>query len=137
VKKVFVDTNVIIDLLADRKPFSKFAVNLFEKANTAAVELYVSSHSLATTYYILKKYNDDKALRKTLGSLLEYLHVIALDKDLLKRGLLSKQKDFEDALQILAAQSVGKMDYIVTRNIKDFKESDIEVLSPEEVLEKV
>jgi predicted nucleic acid-binding protein len=55
-KKVFVDTNVLVDLIADRKPFSKFAIALFSKAESGNVSLYTSSHSIATTHYLLKKY---------------------------------------------------------------------------------
>ena len=55
-KKVFVDTNILIDLLGDRKPFSKYAIEIFDKAERRKVELFVSSHSFATTHYLLKKY---------------------------------------------------------------------------------
>ena len=54
-KKVFVDTNILIDLLADRPPFSKYAIEIFDLAERKKVELFTSSHSFATTHYILKK----------------------------------------------------------------------------------
>lgn len=136
-KKVFVDTNVIIDLLADRKPHSKFAVALFQKAEAMEVELYASSHSIATTYFILKKFSDDKKLRAILSDLLQYVSVIPIDVHLIRRALNSKYKDFEDGLQILCAQSIDQMDCIVTRDLKDFKESNIAVYSPDTVIEKL
>ena len=58
-KKVFVDTNIIVDLLADRRPHSKFAIELFKKAERNEVELFTSSHSIATSHYLLKKYIND------------------------------------------------------------------------------
>ena len=55
-KRIFLDTNIIVDLIADRKPFSKYAIQLFQKAEQNEVELFTSSHSIATTHYLLKKY---------------------------------------------------------------------------------
>ena len=136
-RKIFVDTNVIIDLLADRRPHSKFAIALFEKAESQKVKLFASSHSFATTYYLLKKHVDDKNLRLILLGLLEYVNIIPIDVHVIKRGLKSKHKDFEDALQILAALSVDKMDCIVTRDLKDFKDSEIPVFSPDNILNKL
>ncbi len=133
-KKVFVDTNILVDLIADRKPFSKFAIQLFLKAEERKIKLYVSSHSIATTHYLLKKYIDEKDLREVLFNILDYLNIVAIDLDVLKKGLKSKHKDFEDALQIISAYSIEKIDCIVTRNIKDFKESEIRVLSPDELI---
>lgn len=135
--KVFVDTNVIIDLLADRVPHSKYAIALFEHAEEEKVRLYTTSLAFATTYYLLKKYVDDKKLRKIMYDLLAYFEIIAVDEHIIRRSLKSKIKDFEDALQIKAALSIDKMDYIVTRNLKDFKQAEIPVMSPDQILEKL
>ena len=136
-KKVFVDTNILVDLIADRKPFSKFAIEIFSKAEEEKIKIFTSSHSIATTHYLLKKYIDEKNLREIITNLLDFLTVIAVDIDILKKGLRSKNKDFEDAIQIQCASSVEKIDYIVTRNTKDFKESEIIVLSPDEFCIKI
>jgi len=132
-KKIFVDTNIIVDLIADRKPFSKFAIDLFNKAESKQIKLFASSHSIATTYYVLKKFVSEKGLRETLYSLCDLITIVAMDDTALKKGLLSKHKDFEDALQIICASSIDKLDCIVTRNIKDFKDSGVPVLSPDEL----
>jgi len=131
--KIFVDTNILVDLIADRKPFSKFAIQLFSEAEVGKLELYTSSHSIATTHYLLKKYVDEKDLREVLFNLLEYLNIVAINLDILKKGLKSKHKDFEDAIQIISAYSIEKIDCIVTRNIKDFKNSEIPVYTPDEL----
>ncbi len=136
-KKIFVDTNIIVDLIADRRPHSKFAIALFEKAETEKVKLYASSHSFATTHYLLKKYVDEKNLRLILLGLLEYVNIISVDEHIIKRGLKSKHKDFEDSIQILSALSIDKMDCIVTRDLKDFKDVGISVFSPDEILKKI
>ncbi|MFD2584781.1 type II toxin-antitoxin system VapC family toxin [Pedobacter vanadiisoli] len=136
-KRIFVDTNIIVDLIADRKPFSKLAIELFEKTERKEVLLFTSSHSIATTHYLLKKYLEEQHLRTVIYNLLEYIQVIAIDEDIIKRGLKSKHKDFEDALQMLCACKIEKLDYIVTRNIKDFKDSEIPVFPPDELLTKI
>lgn len=133
-KKLFLDTNIIVDLIADRKPFSKYAIQIFQKAEVKEVQLYTSSHSIATTHYLLKKYLGEKELRDTLFNLLDYLIVISVDVDILKKGLRSTHRDFEDAIQILSASSIENMDYIVTRNTKDFKTSEIKALNPDEIV---
>jgi predicted nucleic acid-binding protein len=123
----------MVDLIADRKPFSKYSIEIFKKAEERKITLFTSSHSIATTHYLLKKYLEEKILRDVLHNLLDYVTVIAVDTDVLKKGLRSKHKDFEDSIQILCASSVEKIDCIVTRNIKDFRDSEILVLTPDEL----
>jgi predicted nucleic acid-binding protein len=136
-KKVFLDTNIIVDLIADRRPFSKYAIEIFNKAEEKKIEIFTSSHSIATTHYLLKKYLDEKPLREVLYNLLDYLTVVPVDIDILKKGLRSKHKDFEDAIQILCASSIAKIDCIVTRNTKDFKDCEILVMTPDELCIKL
>ena len=131
-KRAFLDTNIIVDLIADRKPFSKFSIEIFKKAEENKIKLFTSSHSIATTHYLLKKYLEEKLLRDVLYNLLDYITVVAVDTDILKKGLRSKHKDFEDSIQILCASTIENIDCIVTRNIKDFRDSEILVLTPDE-----
>ena len=135
--RVFLDTNILVDLISDRKPFSKHAIEIFKSAEERKMQLFTSSHSIATAHYLLKKYVDEKELRGILSNLLEFLDVIPVDIDVLKKGLRSIHKDFEDAIQILCASSITGIDYIVTRNTKDFKTSEIAVLTPDEMCLKL
>jgi len=136
-KKIFVDTNIIVDLIADRRPFSKFAIEIFSKAESKKIKLFTSSHSIATTHYLLKKYVAEKELREILYNLLDYINVIPVDTDTIKKSLKSKHKDFEDAIQMICAYSIEKIDCIVTRNIKDFRDSELLVLPPDELVKKI
>lgn len=136
-KKVFVDTNILVDLIADRKPYSKFAIELFSRAESGSIKLYASSHSIATTYYLLKKYLDEKKLREVIYHLTDFLNIVPVDADILRKSLKSKHKDFEDGIQILAASTIPKIDCIVTRNIRDYKDSNIPVYAPDEVMIKI
>jgi predicted nucleic acid-binding protein len=135
--KWFVDTNIIIDLLGDRKPFSNAAVCIFNLAEGRKISLFTSSHSIATCHYLLKKYKDEKSLREILLNLLEYLKVISVDEITIKNGLRSAHKDFEDSIQIFCAGTIPDMEGIITRNIKHFKESHIPAYSPEEICKKL
>lgn len=85
----------------------------------------------------MKKYVEEKELRKIIFNLLEFLNVIPVDMDVLKKGLRSDHKDFEDAIQILCASSIMEINYIVTRNTKDFKTSEISILAPDEMCLKL
>ncbi|HEY1017925.1 MAG TPA: PIN domain-containing protein [Sediminibacterium sp.] len=136
-KRIFLDTNILVDLIADRKPFSKYAVTIFNAAESKKIKLFTSSHTIATTYYLLKKYVDEKGLRQILLGLFDYITIIPVDEEVLLKGLRSNQKDFEDSIQIYCATSVEKMDCIVTRNLKDFKGSEIPVLAPDELCSKL
>jgi len=132
-RKIFIDTNIIIDLLADRKPFSKYATEIFTLAENKKIKLFASSHSIVTTHYLLKKYIDEKSLRDILTNLMDFVTIIPVDADIIKKGLRSKSKDFEDSIQIICATE-AKAACIVTRNVKDFKEASIEVLTPDELI---
>jgi len=134
VKRYFVDTNILIDLLAERKPFSKYAIALFDQAEKQNIELYTSSHSITTTHYLLKKYKDEISLRAVLFELMTIVHVISVDSDILRKSLRSNHRDFEDAIQILSASSVKGLDGIITRNIRDFQTSEISVFSPDQIV---
>lgn len=136
-KKIFVDTNILVDLVADRKPFSKFAIELFKEAEMKKVTLFTSFHAMVTTHYLLKKYTDEKELRNILYDLLDFICVIPVDVDIIKKGLKSNHNDFEDAVQIFCAHSIKALDCIVTRNIKNFRNSEIPALTPDELLKSL
>lgn|SRR5690606_4172375 len=91
-KNVFVDTNILIDLLADRRPFSKFAIEIFDLADKKKINLFTSSHSIATTHYILKKYIEEQELRNVLYSLSHYVGIASIDVSIIKKSLLSRPR---------------------------------------------
>jgi predicted nucleic acid-binding protein len=132
--KIYLDTNVLIDFLSNRGVFTKFATEIFSLAYKSKIMLFTSTHVIATTHYILKKYTDDKELRMKLYELTDLIQIIDVTESTLKKALLSDFKDFEDGLQIFSAVSIGMVDYIVTRNLKDFKHSLIPAVAPDELL---
>jgi predicted nucleic acid-binding protein len=133
-KNVFLDTNILLDLLLKRKAFLHDATQLFSKADLGEIHLFMSALSFANAYYILFKGTDDKAARKELRKVETIVSIIDLNGKMIKLSLNDVDfKDFEDGLQYYAALE-GKVDVIVTRNLKDFKSSTIPVMTPDAFL---
>ncbi|MFO7830052.1 MAG: PIN domain-containing protein [Bacteroidales bacterium] len=133
-KRLLVDTNIIIDLLAKRAEFYKSAAQLFSLADQKKVELYVCSLSFANAHYILNRQLTESNVREILRKLKVLVNVISLDLKVLDLALNSDFKDFEDAIQYYAAIE-SNIDVIITRNIKDFKKSALPVMTGQEFLE--
>jgi predicted nucleic acid-binding protein len=136
-KHLFLDTNVLIDFLADRKPFSLEAAKLFNYSFKKKVTLYVAAVSYNNIYYILRQSCTHSATIKILTELQDWTEAIDVTKDVIKKTLKSEFKDFEDAIQYNCAKTLTKMDCIVTRDTKDFKTSSIPTMTPKEALTMV
>ena len=130
----FLDTNVIIDFIADRKPFSKTAAKLFDFSEKGKVKLFISSLSYSNIYYVVKKATSHKEMITILRELESMSETVDVTKSIIKSALSSDFKDFEDAIQYYTAISNKKTTAIVTRDTKDFKNSDLAILTPEEAL---
>lgn len=136
-KHIFLDTNILVDIVANRFPFSKNAISIFDYCQRRKITMYSSSHSIATMHYIAKRMVDEKELRSIIADLLDTISIIAVTESILKKSLKSSHKDFEGAIQITAAQSINTMDCIITRDLKDFKFSEIKVFTPDEFLNTI
>lgn len=130
---IFLDTDIILDFLGDRKPFSKFAKQIFLGSHNGQFKLYTSSNSVTTAYYILCKNVDDKNARSLITDLLDYLQVIPLTEKILRHALKSDFHDFEVAVQHQSALTVENVKFIITRNLKDYKKSQIKAISPDQL----
>jgi predicted nucleic acid-binding protein len=133
-KTFFLDTNVVIDLLADRKPFSASASKLFEYADKGVVKLCISALSYTNIYYVVKNVCSHKEMILILRDLEALTETLDVTKTIISKSLHTDFKDFEDSVQYLTALWNPKTDAIVTRNVKDFKKSGLAVLTPEETL---
>lgn len=131
-KKVFLDTNIWIDYFLGREPFVDDAdcILLQEK-----LQFFVSSLSLATIHYILRRSLGNEASKAKISSIMDLAEILPTEKRDVNDALLSSFSDFEDALQNFTAKNNG-VDVIITRNVKDFHNSSMEVLSPKEFIEK-
>jgi len=130
-KKILIDTDVILDFFFDRKPFSEYSAIILNMCEQKNIQGFVTPVIISNSYYLLRRMaQHDKVIDK-LKQLLSIVDVLNMNKEIIERALNSDFKDFEDALQNFAAVYDGEIDVIVTRNIKDFKKSEIAILTPE------
>jgi predicted nucleic acid-binding protein len=129
--KIFLDTDVALDHLADRQPFAEYAHRLLALAETGELTGCVSSLSFSNLYYILRKLKGHADALVLLGKLKLLVQVSAVTETEINSALSSSFKDFEDAIQHFAAKAEGGISAIVTRNKGDYSTSDILILSPE------
>ncbi len=134
-EKVFVDTNIIIDLLAKREPFYKDAQDLFTLSDKKEIELCISSLSFANAYYSIAKHHKDVDAKKYLSKFKVLVTVFPLEDKAIELALASDFTDFEDGLQYFIAMD-NEADIIITRNKKDFKSAKIPVMTAGEYLNK-
>jgi len=132
--KIFLDTDVALDHLADRQPFAEFAHRLFALAETGELTVCVSGLSFSNLYYILRKLKGHADALALLGKLKLLVRVSAVSEAEIQSALASSFKDFEDAMQHFTAKAEGGITAIVTRNKTDYAASEIPVLSPDEFL---
>lgn len=129
-KKVFVDTNVLLDILMERTPWANDAAVLFSMADRKEIELLCCSLSFSTAIYLMQRF---KYTRKEIVSKLSIIKsictVTTVNEAVIDRMLQSDFNDLEDAIQYYSALAFGA-EIIVTRNIKDFTASKIPVVSP-------
>jgi predicted nucleic acid-binding protein len=132
---VFVDTNIVIDLLQKRENFYKEAQELFTKADRKKLKLYISALTFANTYYILSKYYSSSEAKKILSKFKVLVEVLPTTDKIIDLSLASDFNDFEDAIQFYTALE-SNLHVIITRNKKDFKNNLIPVFSAKEFLKK-
>lgn len=129
-----IDTNVVIDFLTDRRPFSIAATRLFDYSEKRKVNLYLTTVSYNNLYYILKKLSSHKETIRILKELESITSTINTTGEVVRQALNSDFRDFEDAIQYYTARTIKKINGIVTRNVVDFKLSKIPILTPEEAI---
>jgi len=131
--KVFLDTDVILDLLTEREPHFKPAVELFLKIQDKTIMAYTSPVAIANIFYILNKHFDRKKAMQSLVKLKSLVKVLNCDDRVIELALSSDFTDFEDSIQYYTALENG-IDILITRNIKDYKSANINVSTPIEYI---
>ena len=128
--RALLDTCVIIDALQNREPFSKDAQSIFLEAANKRFDGFISAKSIADIYYLIhKSTHSDETSRNIISKLFELFDVLDTKGLDCKKALLSSISDYEDAIMIETASREG-IDYIITRDIKDYSQSSIKVLAP-------
>lgn len=134
-KKLFIDTNIVIDLLSRREPFYEEAANLFSLADKKIIELSISSLTIANTSYTLLRQTNSTSAKEILRKLRLIINILPLDDKIIGIALNDNSfDDFEDGLQYFTAVE-NNQDLIITRNLKDFKNSNLPVMTARQFLE--
>ena len=133
IQKVFLDTNVILDFLLLRSPFTEEARELFYKKEDGEIDIYVSALSFGIASYFIEKSKHNSSM--LIAKLLRLVEVVDLTRDVVEQAVVSNFQDFEDALQYCSAKKIAGIDFLITRNKKDFKHSSIPVVTPVEFID--
>lgn len=130
--KILFDTNIILDVLLDRKPFSDDASVLLTKVEQSEILGFICATTVTTIHYLTTKVLGPQATFRHIQSLLSLFIIAPVNRVVLENAVASKIKDFEDAVIHEAALHAGAK-YIVTRNITDFKKSKLPVFNAKEM----
>jgi predicted nucleic acid-binding protein len=131
--KAFIDTDVILDFMIAREPFAMDAALIFSLSEKRQISLYTTGLVFSNAYYVLRKLGTHKKVIEKLTHLARLVDIIGLSKIAVRQALESEFGDFEDALQHYAALSEN-VKIIITRNTKDYKYSELAVMTPDQYL---
>lgn len=132
--KVLIDTDVFMDFFFDRQPFAKYSTELINLCAEKQIQGYTTPLIISNIYYLLRKTAGHNIIVEKLKQLLTIIEIVKMDKNAVMNALNSAFTDFEDALQNFSAIENGQIKIILTRNLKDFKKSELSVLTPETYL---
>ena len=131
--KVLLDLNVILDVLQQREPFYVTSAHVLAQAENGSVEGWIAAHSVTTLFYLLARDRSTSQARMVVSDLLSILSVAAVDQEVIDQALTLPYADFEDAVQMAAAIR-SEVQYVITRNVRDYKAGPLPVLQPVELL---
>jgi predicted nucleic acid-binding protein len=133
----FLDSDVILDFLLDRNPFNFSADEIFEKGYNKNIQIFFSSLTVANIHYLLRKqYGNDGALEK-ISELLRFCKILPVSEKEIFAAMKGGFSDFEDAIQYFTAIQNPDIKGIITRNLSDYRKSEIPVFSPESFLSTI
>jgi len=131
-KNVLLDSDIILNFFLDREPHSNYTSYILSQIELKQLNGYITAVIISNVYYLLRKLSTHERVVLKLNQLMTLTDILTIDKKIVLKAMNSKFKDFEDALQNYACESYGKIDIILTRNTKDYKKSEISVMTPEQ-----
>ena len=134
---VLIDTDVLIDFLTDRGRFTKNAKEIIKKAQEKTITAFLAAHSVTNIFYILRRIYPASERKKYLMDLCQSISVVEIGYELIYKALANN--DFDDIEDCLQAECAGfvNADYIITRNIRDYRHSKVPAIIPENLLKKL
>ena len=130
--RILFDTNVVLDVLLDREPFSTEAASLFSKFEIGVLSGYICATTITTNYYLARKAVGSESAKEKTQELMKLFEIAAVNRAVLEAAIASDFGDFEDAVVHEAAVQKGAH-AIVTRDLKGFKNSKIDVFAPDDL----
>ena len=134
--KLLIDTNVVLDVLCAREGFVEAASLIWKRCELGLDEGYLSALSIPNIVYILRKELTPAKTYQVIEQLMLIFYIVDLRATDLLKAAVEQSKDYEDQLQIVAAQRI-KADYIVTRNVRDFQGSSVKPIMPTEFVKGI
>ena len=134
--KILIDTNVILDVLCNRKEFVEDSAKVFKLCEVKKLTGYISALTIPNIVYIMRKELDEQKIKEIIEKLTLVFNIVDLKGEDLKKAVSLNFSDYEDAVQSQQSTRI-KVDYIVTRNIKDYKNSKVMAIKPTELLERI
>ena len=131
---LFIDTDIIIDFLTDRKPYSREAAIIFTLIEQKKLKGYASSLTFSNLYYVLRKIEPHKKVLAKLDSISKMLTVLNVREQNIRDAIESGFPNFEDSIQYFCALDCKRVEVIITRNTKDYKNSNLPVMTPGDFL---
>ncbi len=128
--KLFIDSDVVIDFFTDREPHANPASELFELNEQGKLKLYLSAVSINNIYYIVRRFLGHKKTLEVVETLTEMTEIVGTTKKEILQALKNNFNDYEDSVQYSSALTIKDLDLIITRNIKDYRNSSIAVMTP-------
>ena len=133
IEKIFIDTDVILDVALKRDVFGKYGAIIFDSIEKKLFNGYTSSTIITNIYYVQRKLESHNKAINFIRKLLLLLKILPVDSEIIHKAVESNFKDFEDSIQNETALKYN-VDYLITRNLNDYKKTQLEVLSPEEFI---
>lgn len=134
--KVLIDTNVILDVLCDRPDFVEASSRVWKLCEVGQIDGYISAMSVPNIVYILRKELTPEKTQQIIQQITMIFQIVDLRSNDLRSAAEMFSHDYEDAVQMCQASRIGA-DHIVTRNIRDFRDSKVPALKPSEFLERI
>lgn len=135
--RILIDTDVILDFFFDRQPFAENASKIFSLCETKKITGFVTPVIISNVYYLLRQSAKHEKVIEKLKLLVSITEIVVMDKEVVTQALNSDFKDFEDALQNYSAEIHKEIDLIITRNTKDFKNSKLAVMTPDNYIKSI
>ena len=129
----YIDCNILIDWIVDREPFSTYAAKIIELTENKIIASCISPLTIANSYYIISRQLNKNIAYEFVGDCIRLFQITDIDIEIINSAHANKYKDFEDDIHTAIAEK-QKVEYIITRNKKDFKSENIIILDAEEFI---